>query len=353
MELLRDEYFGNSLQTWLIAVGLTIVIYFTALAVKSVVVHRLQIISNKTKNQWDDFGVSLIQKTRRYFLLALAALIGSQVLNFDISITRYFNPSIIILLLIQVWVWGNSSLNLFVEHLISKDRELQGSEEAIEGTMPAILFLGRLVLLSIVVLLALDNFGFNIRTLVASLGVGGIAVALAVQNILGDLFASLSIVLDKPFRVGDFVVVGDLSGNVEKIGLKTTRVRSLSGEQLVFANNDLLSSRIRNYKQMAERRVVFSLGVVYQTSKDKVMKVPGIIEEIVQNIDQTRFDRAHFFNFGASSLDFEVVYFVKSSDYKLYMDIQQKINSGILDAFEKEGIEFAYPTQTLFVEKAA
>jgi small-conductance mechanosensitive channel len=203
----------------------------------------------------------------------------------------------------------------------------------------------------VVVLFALDNVGIKVTALVAGLGVGGIAIALAVQNILGDLFASLSIVLDKPFVVGDFVILGEFMGNVEHVGLKTTRVRSLSGEQIVFSNNDLLSSRLRNFGRLRERRALFTLGVTYQTPREKLQKIPGMIKQAIESIEKTRFDRSHFKSYGAFSLDFETVYYVLGADYALYMDIQQKINLQIHEMFENEGIEFAYPTQTVFVEK--
>ena len=185
--------------------------------------------------------------------------------------------------------------------------------------------------------------------MVAGLGVGGIAVALATQNILGDLFASLSIVLDKPFVIGDFLIVGDFMGSVEYVGLKTTRLRSLSGEQLVFSNTDLLGSRIRNYGRMYERRVVFKLGVTYQTPREKLSRIPAIIREAIETQDNSRFDRSHFQAYGDFSLNFESVYYIGSPDYNLYMDVQQAVNLRIHERFEEESIEFAYPTQTLFV----
>jgi small-conductance mechanosensitive channel len=213
----------------------------------------------------------------------------------------------------------------------------------------------RLAVWSLVLLLALDNLGFNITALLAGMGIGGIAVALAAQNILGDLFASLSIVLDKPFVVGDFIVVGEQLGTVEYIGLKTTRIRSLGGEQIVFSNTDLLGSRIRNYKRMQERRVVFGFGVVYQTPHEKLQTIPGMVREIIGKLDRARFDRAHFKEYGDSSLNFEVVYYVLSADYNVYMDIQQAINLELFRRFQEDGIDFAYPTRTLYVvgEQAA
>ena len=210
--------------------------------------------------------------------------------------------------------------------------------------------MARLILWVIVLLLVLDNLGVNITGLVAGLGIGGIAVALALQNILGDLFASLSIVLDKPFVIGDFVVVDTLSGTVEHIGLKTTRIRSLSGEQLIFSNNDLLKSRIRNYKRMSERRIVFSFGVVYQTPLEKLKAVKEIVGDIIEKVENARFDRVHFKEYGDSALNFEVVYFVSTPDFNIYMDVQEVINLEIFRRFQEEGIEFAYPTSTVYVQ---
>jgi small-conductance mechanosensitive channel len=211
--------------------------------------------------------------------------------------------------------------------------------------------LGRLALWSTVALLVLANLGIDVTAMVAGLGIGGIAVALAAQNILGDLFASASIVLDKPFVIGDFIIVGEDMGTVEHIGLKTTRVRSLSGEQLVFANNDLLKSRIRNFKRMNERRAAFGIGVTYQTPAEKLAAIPAMLREAVEAQSPTRFDRAHFKQYGDSALLFEVVYYVLSPDYNLYMDIQQAINLAVFRRFAEEQIEFAHPTYTVCLKK--
>jgi small-conductance mechanosensitive channel len=204
-----------------------------------------------------------------------------------------------------------------------------------------------------VLLVLLDNLGVNITTLIAGLGVGGIAVALAAQNVLGDLFSSLSIVLDKPFVVGDFIVIGEFMGSVEHVGLKTTRLRSLSGEQVVFSNTDLLNSRIRNYGRMFERRVVSKIGVTYQTPAGKLRRIPTIIRDIVEAQDKVRFDRAHFQTFGDSALTFEFVYYVLTPEYNYYMDVQQSINLALFEQLAAEGVEFAYPTQTVFVSGTA
>jgi small-conductance mechanosensitive channel len=216
--------------------------------------------------------------------------------------------------------------------------------------MGAVGFIARLGVWMIILLIALDTLGVDITALVAGLGVGGIAVALAVQNVLGDLFASVSIILDKPFVVGDFIVLDDLRGTVEYVGLKTTRIRSLSGEQLVVSNSDLLQSRIRNFKRMTERRVTFETGVVYGTPTAKLRDIPDLTRAAVESQSNARFDRCHFKTFGASALIYETVYFMTVPDMDAYMDTQQAINLALYERFEALELEFAFPTQTIFVK---
>jgi small-conductance mechanosensitive channel len=247
---------------------------------------------------------------------------------------------------LQLGLWATAALTMFLA--LRRARQLTADPGAV-AALDLIGFMLRLVVWAAVLLVLLDNLGVNITALIAGLGVGGIAVALAAQNVLGDLFASLSIVLDKPFVVGDFIVIGDFLGTVEHVGLKTTRLRSLSGEQVVFSNTDLLNSRIRNYGRMFERRVVSSIGVVYQTPSAKVRSIPATIREIVEAQQKVRFDRAHFQKFGDSALVFEFVYYVLTPDYNAYMDVQQSINLALLERFAAEGIEFAYPTTTVFL----
>jgi small-conductance mechanosensitive channel len=199
----------------------------------------------------------------------------------------------------------------------------------------------------------LTNLGVKIGPLVAGLGIGAAAIALAVQNILGDLFASLSIALDKPFRIGDFLVVGDEKGTVEQIGIKSTRLRSLSGEQIVMSNGDLLKSRVRNFGLLYERRAEFSIGIVYETPVEVVREVPSIIEAAIRAQPKTRFDRAHFAGFGAYALNFEAVYFVLDAEYNTYMNIQQAINLQLMEEFARRGIELAYPTSRQFLVTSA
>jgi MscS family membrane protein len=208
-------------------------------------------------------------------------------------------------------------------------------------------FVGNVLVWTIVLLSGLQALNFPVSTFIASLGVGGIAVALALQNILGDLFASISILLDKPFVIGDGIQIGEFSGTIERIGVKSTRLRSVNGEEIIMGNHDLVASRIRNFKRSQERRIVLNMGIEYDTPPELVEKVPQMIRAIVEDTPGTRFDRAHFKGFGDSALQMEAVYFSRSPDYGPMMDVQQRVNLGLLHKFRAEGIEFAFPTQTV------
>ncbi|MGD8279306.1 MAG: mechanosensitive ion channel family protein [Gemmatimonadota bacterium] len=350
MELLDTVYLGNSVRAWATAIGLLLIITFSLRFGVALFNRRLAKISERTENQIDDIVAAVFADTKSWALLYAGFWFGVKSLVVPDPVHTVLRYLTVIIVVLQVGVWGNVAIAQSIKYRV---RESIETDPAAATTMTALGFLGRILLWSVLLLMALDNVGVEIGPVIAGLGVGGIAVALAVQNVLGDLFASLSIVLDKPFVIGDFIVIGDFLGSVEHIGLKTTRLRSLSGEQLVFSNSDLLQSRIRNYKRMQERRILFSLGVIYQTPREMVSRIAGILREVIESNEQTRFDRAHFKSFGPSSLDFEAVYYVLSAEYAVYMDIQQKINLAIMERFEAEGIEFAYPTQTLYVPDLA
>ncbi|MCD6311734.1 MAG: mechanosensitive ion channel family protein, partial [Elusimicrobia bacterium] len=209
----------------------------------------------------------------------------------------------------------------------------------------------KVIVWSAALLFFLDNIGIEITSVLAGLGIGGVAIALAAQAVLGDLFSYFSIFFDRPFEVGDFVIVGEYMGTVEYIGMKTTRIRSLGGEQVIFSNSDLTNSRLKNYKRMLQRRVVFKVGVTYETPTEKLKAIPGVIKKAVEDAGNTVFDRSHFSSFGDFSLDFETVYYVKSGDYNKYMDAQQEINLTLKKEFEERMIDFAYPTQLVYLNK--
>jgi len=239
------------------------------------------------------------------------------------------------------------------EHLAKKEikKRTEGDKRQDTSMIKVLVLIIKIVIWTIALLMILANFGIQITPLIASLGVGGIAIALALQSVLGDLFSAFAIYLDKPFQEEDFIIIGNDMGIVEHVGIKTTRIRTLQGQELVVSNSELTSTRINNYKKMRKRRIVFSFGVTYDTPTIKLKKIPGIVEKIIKSVKGADLDRAHFKEFGDSSLNYEVVYFVDNGDYNKYMDIQQDINLKIKEGFEKEKIEFAFPTQTIHVEK--
>lgn len=347
---LDEEFYGQPVGRWLAAAVILLVALLVLPIIKSIVRRRAAALAEKRDSDLARGLASLVEATKWWFLLIASVYFGTLVLEFpDASKTRNLIHSVIIVVFfLQAGIWGNVFLTFGIQRYVKKRLE---TDAAAVTTMSALGFVGKLVLWSIVTLLILDNLGQDVTALVAGLGVGGVAVALAAQNILGDLFASMSIVLDKPFVLGDFIIVGSDMGTVEHVGLKTTRVRSLSGEQLVFSNTDLLQSRIRNYKRMYERRIVFQIGVTYETPHEKLLAIPRIIRQTVESQEQARFDRSHFSSFGDSALIFETVYYVTVPDYNVYMDIQQTINLTLYKTFEEEGIEFAYPTHMLYVKK--
>ncbi len=348
-DVLDYTFLGANIRSWLIMLAVWAAAIGAILLVRKILVWRLARIADRTTNVVDDVLVSVLRATKFYFIIALALYVAVSVAPVGETVTLYISRVAFVLLLLQAISWGNHLITDWVSRY--RERKLETDAAAVT-TMQAVGFVARLLLYTIILLLALDNFGVDVTALVAGLGIGGIAIALALQNVLGDLFASLSIVLDKPFVVGDFLNLGEYVGTVEQIGLKTTRLRSLSGEQIIISNSDLLSSRIRNFKRMFERRILFSFGVVYQTSSAHLVEIPAIVREIIESLDDTRFDRAHFNAFGDSSLDFEVVYFVLVPDYNTYMDRQQTINLALFERFEKMGVDFAYPTRTIFVSGA-
>ena len=343
---LTNIFYGNEIRRWLIALGVTVGVLIILRLVEQVLIVRMQRLAKKTQTMADDIVIGSLRKTKWLFLLIVSIFVGTLSLKLEPNVRSIALQTVIIATLIQGGIWVSTGLQIWLEYY--RRTEEDGANRT---TMNALSFIARLLLWITVFLLVIDNLGIDVTALVAGMGIGGIAIALAVQNILGDLFASLSIVLDKPFVNGDFIVVGDLAGSVEHVGIKTTRIRSLSGEQLVFSNSDLLQSRIRNFGRMEQRRVVFSLGVTYQTPAEKLERIPSLIEAAVEAQEQVRFDRSHFASYGDSSLNFETVYYVESSDYTQHMDILQAVNLRIYRTFEDEGIEFAYPTQTLFMAK--
>lgn len=349
MDFLNLIIYGEKLQNWLIGLGIFLATFLILRLAKSLLLKRVLSFAQNTHNDLDDFIAELIENTKIWFLLILALYLGAVGLSIPAPTREVVRILLVTAFLLQVAFWANGLIVYLINHRM-KDK----LEEDVENltTINAFGLIAKIILWTIIILLILDNIPtIQVTSLIASLGITGVAVALAVQNILGDLFASLSIALDKPFVIGDFIIIGEFMGTVEKIGLKSTRVRSMSGEQLIFSNSDLLNSRIRNFKRMEDRRVVFNLGVTYQTPYEKLSLIPDIIQEIIERQDGLKFERSHFKGFGDSALNFETVYTLSTPDFTQYMDKQQAINLALFKSFSEEGIEFAYPTQTLFLER--
>lgn len=331
----------------LMIAAVTFVVAFAVLyAIKLFASRQLRRLTDDGRLPFLAYVEQVLSATRLLFLLALSLLIALSQLDLSPQRAKWLQYAWIVILLTQVGLWGTRIIAVSAERAFARQREVNpaAATHLMLGALVA-----RIVLWAITILAMLDNLGFNISTLVASLGIGGIAVALAVQNILGDVFSSVSIALDKPFVIGDFIVVDSYMGTVEYIGMKTTRLRSLGGEQIIFSNSELLKNRIRNYKRMQERRILFEFGIAYETDSDDVERIPSLVKDIVMDGEAVRLDRVHFKGFGDSALLFEVVYFVLDADYNRYMDIQQRINLGLLRKFRDRDITFAYPTTTLYV----
>lgn len=342
------RFLGIPLLNWLLAMAAVCIAFAVARIAIGFVRRRLQARSRAADARFSAIAAEVVAGTSNMLVALAALLIGASLLDLPARWAHRIDGLWFVVAILQIALWMHRGMILGMHHYF---RRHAASGDGQITALAALSVWGAKVLLWAVVLLAmLSNMGVNITAFVASLGVGGIAVALAVQNILGDLFASMSIAIDKPFEVNDFIVVGTLAGTVEHVGLKTTRIRSLGGEQIVMSNASMLTATIQNYKRLRERRVVFQFGLDYECTVDQLRQVPRIIERIIRAQDKTRFDRSHFKGFGESSLDFETVYIVLDPGYNPYMDIQQAINLEMMEAFAEIGVRFAHPIRTLHVE---
>ena len=342
---LNQNYYGNTILNYFVALTIFILGLILIKVFKLMVLKRLIKWAEASETTLDDFLIQGIQKTVVPLLYLGAFYLAIEYLKIESNTMDIINKIAVIvftfLLLRAISSVIKFSLNAYVRRKSggqSREKELRGISTIVS-----------MVIWTIGLVFLMDNLGFKVSAVITGLGIGGIAVALAAQAILGDLFAYFVIFFDRPFEIGDFIIVGDKMGSVEYIGLKTTRIRSLSGEQLVFSNKDITDSRIHNYKKMERRRVVFQLGVTYQTTLEQIKEIPGMVRQIIEGQSDITFDRGHFAKYGDFSLNFEFVYYVMSPDYNKYMDIQQAINLAVYEQFEQKGIEFAYPTQTLFM----
>lgn len=348
LDWLDEQLLGEPARDWIMALAIAMAVLLVLALIKRIVVSRVSRLAKRTETQVDDFFVEMVRRTR--WLLVLFPVLSLAAVSLDVPrLQGYLKTAAILAFLLQLALWALVAINFWLE----SNRKRRGETDAASLTMiRAFGFMGKVVLWSVILLLALENLGVDVTALIAGLGVGGVAVALALQNILGDLLASLSIVLDKPFVIGDQIQVDAFTGTVESIGIRSTHLRSVTGEQLVFSNGDLVKSRIRNHKRMGERRVSHAFDVVYQTPAEKVARIPEIVRRLVDAREQLRFDHAHLTGLGESGLRFEAVWFVLSPDNNLHLDLQQSVLLDLLRRFEAEGIELAYPTRTLIDQRS-
>ncbi len=347
-QVLYYEYLGNSVYNYLIALAIFLIIIAAVQIFKGIFLKRFKKWAEKTETAIDDFVIVQLEKfiiPAFYFLAIYFAVNSLHLSQAAQNSVKYISVVIFTFLAIRFF---SLIINYSIRYVWEKKQSAEKNPAQIKGVSSLV----SLLIWAIGIVFLLDNLGFEISAVITGLGIGGIAVALAAQAILGDLFGYFVIFFDKPFQIGDFIIVDDKMGTVEKVGIKTTRVNSISGEQIIFSNSNLTNSRIHNYKRMEKRRVLFKLGVTYQTKPEHLKEIPQIIKSIIEEYEIAVYDRAHFLSYGDFSLIFEVVYFVLSSEFVKYAEVHHNINIRIFEEFEKRGIEFAYPTQTIFMENS-
>jgi small-conductance mechanosensitive channel len=343
VKLLATCFLGNTLRAWALALGLGVVTLLLLRLLQHLALNRLASFAKTTATRLDDLALAMLGSTRLFSVLAVAVCVGGRTLDVTPSAVRYQRLARVLALLVQGALWANAGITFALGEAVDRRKaDDAGSVTA----LTAMSLVAKLILWTLVLLLALSNLGVNVTGFLAGLGVGGIAVALAVQSVLGALFASLAIVLDKPFAVGDFITVGGCVGTVEHIGMKTTRVHSLSGEQIIFSNSDLLKSRTRNHKRMEERRVLCVIGLSQQTLHAQLAGMPTLMREVIEAQPGVRFDRAHFQASADQAFVFEMLYYLANPDYRVNVDTQQAINLELVRRFEGAGVRWAPPVQT-------
>jgi len=339
--------YGNSIADWLLAGAVALAVWSGLSLLRRLIRARARHYDAESRRVWLRLLLHLLGNTKQFFFLALAVYAGQQGLSLPPRLDRLLLNALLVLMLVQIGLWAGRALRFYLQI----KEAARGSDRPFSGSLDVINFVAGLVIWSLLVLVALENLGVNITALLAGLGVGGVAVALALQNILGDLFASLSIALDKPFSVGDFLTIDAFNGTVERVGIKTTRLRSDSGEQLILSNADILKSRVRNYGRMPEQRILATLRVAYGTAPDRLAGIPKLLEDIVRAQANTRFERCHLISIGESSLRFELSYFTQEPRQHPMLDLQHAVNLRIIEEFRRLGIEFAYPTQRVVLDR--
>jgi small-conductance mechanosensitive channel len=346
-DLLAREFLGNPLAAWATAAGILAGVVLALVAVRRLLVRRLERTAAATATMVDDVLLDGLRRTRKSFLFAVALVAASLALDIPGSRRTLIEKLATVAALVQLASWGTGAIAFW---LLRMTRERQATDRASVTTLNVLAVVARVVLWTLLFLLALQSFGVDVTALITGLGIAGVAVALAVQNVLGDVLASLSIALDKPFVIGDFIVLDTFQGTVEEIGLKTTRLRSLSGEQIVIANAELLKARIRNFQRQTERRAAFTLLFPLDTPPEAIERVPPLVRETILENERVRVDRVHFTAITDQALAVEAVYFVLDPSYVVYADIQQRINLALLRRLPAAGVRLAVPTRSVVVK---
>jgi small-conductance mechanosensitive channel len=341
-------FLGNTIVNWLTAIAILVAGLLVLRLAKYQVLRKLKSWSRVSRTTIDDFLVQVIEKSIIPFLYFACIYAGTLWLQLPEKLDRIFGVAMLLVSTFYILKSVSAVLEYFIVSFLKKQTNGESKQKQARG----ILIILKVMIWLFGIIFLLDNLGYNITTIIAGLGIGGIAVALAAQTILGDLFSYFVILFDRPFEIGDFIIVEDKMGVVEYIGIKTTRLRTLGGEQLICSNKDLTDSRIHNYKRMERRRVLFQLGVTYEIHPDLLESIPFLVKSIINTKQDVQFDRGHFSGFGDSSLNFEFIYYILSADYSVFMNIQQEVYFEIFRLFNDKGISFAYPTQRLFLSKA-
>ncbi|MFC1645000.1 mechanosensitive ion channel family protein [Patescibacteria group bacterium] len=345
---LTSSFLGNTGEDYLYALAILVGALIVFKVFQFIIIKKLEKAAKVTKTDVDDFIISLVKSIKPPFYFIISIYIALISLDSIPVAKKFIDVAIWLIVSYQVIIVLQKIIDYMVDRITTDENGEFDNDKEIVKLLGNIL---KVVLWLIAILLVLSNLGVNVTSAVAGLGIGGIAIAMAVKDVLSDIIASFTIFLDKPFKVGQSIKFGSDVGEVKRIGIRSTKIKTLQGEELVVTNQDLAKARIQNYKRMTKRRVKQSLGVVYGISSDKIKSIPVWIQEIVESTENTEFARAHFSSYGDSSLNFQFVYHISSDDYGMYMDAQQKINIEIYEKFEKESIEFAYPTQTVILEK--
>lgn len=348
-ETLGYQFLGNTFLQYLIAIA----IFLGALAglriFKITIIHRLKKLAQKSRTDIDDLVISIIENIGWFFYAYTSFYLAHFSLTLPDTVRKIISYLFFVFVIYYAVKAAESSIDYFGKKFIA--RKTGGEKETDAAALSLLIRVVKGVLWALAIVIILQNLGYNISALVAGLGISGVAIAFALQNVLSDIFASFSIYLDKPFQIGDFIIIGEDMGIVKRIGIKSTRIQTLQGQELVVCNKELTESRVHNYKKMQRRRIIFNFGVTYSTTSQQLKKITEIIKDIIGKIEITELDRVHFKEFGEFSLNFEAVYYLNSSDYSVYMDTQQEINLQLKDRLEKEGVQMAYPTQTVFIKK--